>query len=606
MRILVRSAALLFTVAVAYVPAAAAQIRSAPIADVHYTVTFDSNSAANRTIHADMTFTTAGADPVILSLPAWSPGSYELDNFARYVVGFSAREDSDALDWDKVDYDTWRVRPRRAGQVTVGLDYRADTLDVGMEWAADDFVFFNGTNLFLYPEGRGYDFPATMSIRTEPGWLVATGMTPAGVSHQYRADSYHQLVDMPTFIGRFDLDSARVQGRWYRLATYPAGVLAGDARAATWDAIHKMAPPMSAVWGETPWQTYTVEMVFPEGFGGGSALEHENSHLGVYTRFLIGTPILASVVAHETFHAWNVKRLRPAQMVPYDYGRAEPTELLWVSEGITDYYADLALVRGGIVADSGFYATTSGKINQVIQTPPVALEDASLSTWIQPVDGTAYIYYPKGSLAGFLLDIQIRDASDNRASLDDVMRSLYESTYKHGKGFTTAEWWQAVSRAAGGRSFAEFAERYIDGREPFPYTTVLPLAGLRLVVDSTRAARIGISTGPSPDSTGVPVTQVLPGTSAQAAGMMAGDLLTRVGDVEITDGNSFQAFRDHYADMPAGTPLDYVVRRDGADVTLHADLRFAFNVQTRLEEDPNASPKAVRVRNGILHGTTGR
>ena len=123
-----------------------------------------------------------------------------------------------------------------------------------------------------------------------------------------------------------------------------------------------------------------------------------------------------------------------------------------------------------MIDEKGFYALTAEKMNEVMNTTPVSLEDASLNTWVHPVDGTAYIYYPKGSLAGLMLDVMIRDASDNKRSLDDVMRGLYESTYKHGRGFTPAEWWSAVTSAAGGKSFASFNARYIDGREPFPGT----------------------------------------------------------------------------------------------------------------------------------------
>ena len=128
-------------------------------------------------------------------------------------------------------------------------------------------------------------------------------------------------------------------------------------------------------------------------------------------------------------------------MVPYDYHQAQPTPWLWVSEGITDDYADLARVRGGIIDSTQFMGLTANKANTVDMTLPTALEDASLSTWIHPEDGSGYIYYPKGSLAGLLLDIQIRDASDNARSLDDVMRKLYQNTYKKGRGFTAADFW---------------------------------------------------------------------------------------------------------------------------------------------------------------------
>ena len=425
------------------VPAPA--LRSAPITNIRYDLTFDSTTASRRTISVAMSFDVAGTAPVLLSLPAWTPGAYEISNFARWVVGFNATGGNAPLAWDKLDFDTWRVQPGRAKAVTVRFDYLADSLDNAMAWARPDFALFNGTNVLFYPEGLGFNFPAALTLKTEAGWHVATGMTPGRTPGSYTASNYHDLVDRPFFVGRIDLDSLQASGRWTRLATYPAGVLAGSAREQFKDQIANMIPPEAAVFGETPWDTYTNLLIFDRGYGGGSALEHGNSHVGIYNPQFIGNPLLASITAHEIFHAWNVKRLRPADMVPYDYDAPQPTPWLWVSEGITDYYADLALVRGGIIDSTAFLAEVSGNANTVAEAPPTALEDASLSTWIHPVDGSGYLYYPKGSLAGFLLDIMIRDASDNARSLDDVMRQLYQATYKKGRGFAGADWWGTVS-----------------------------------------------------------------------------------------------------------------------------------------------------------------
>src|SRR5258708_18370093 len=183
-------------------------------------------------------------------------------------------------------------------------------------------------------------------------------------------------------------------------------------------------------------------------------------------------------------------------MVPYHYDRAQATPWLWVSEGVTDYYADLAQVRAGIIDAAGFYALTAGKIGEIAATVPFALEDASVNTWIHPKDGTEYSYYPKGSLAGFMLDLIIRDASDNRHSLDGVMRELYQATWKKGRGFTRADFWNTVLRAGNGKSFEDFERNYVDGREPYPWPSMLALAGLRLVPDST--PRIGVTTANDP------------------------------------------------------------------------------------------------------------
>ncbi|MDQ3950391.1 MAG: PDZ domain-containing protein, partial [Gemmatimonadota bacterium] len=328
-------------------------------------------------------------------------------------------------------------------------------------------------------------------------------------------------------------------------------------------------------------------------------LEHQNSHVDVLTPLALGSDFLPSLYAHEIFHAWNVKRLRPEDLWPYVYDRPQPTTLLWVSEGITDYYGDLALVRGGVTEPTAFYNATAGKINEVNDVPAVALEDASLSTWVHPVDGTRYIYYPKGSLAGFMLDIMIRDASDNRRSLDDVLRELYETEYKRGSGFTNPEWWAAVSRAAGGRSFDGFYERYVDGREPFPWDSILPVAGLRAVRD--QQPRLGIFT--TADSAGIRITQLEPGGAAAEAGVREGDYLLAVGDVLVTDPEFGARFRERFARAREGSPITLRVRRVAQTLNLSARLRFSPGAY-RIVPDNNASEKARRIRDGILQGRT--
>jgi predicted metalloprotease with PDZ domain len=578
---------------------------SAPLGNIRYHITFDSITAQTRTLQVAMDFDVAGPGPVLLSFPAWTPGAYELSFFARWVSNFVPMAGDKALGWDKLDYDTWRVNPAGAKSIRVRFDYVADTLDNAMAWARPDFVLFNGTNVLPYPEGRGTNFPATVTIQTEPSWLVATGMQSVPQqARTYREGNYHDLVDKPFFVGRMDLDSTQVAGLWTRLATYPAGALTGPARAQTLEEIGKMIPAEAAVFGETPWPHYSVMMIFDSAFGGGAALEHTNSHVGIYNPGFIGNPILASITAHEIFHAWNVKRLRPADMVPYRYDRSEPTVWLWVSEGITDYYADLAILRGGIINDQQFLGVTSEKMAKVADAPPTALEDASLTTWIHPTDGSQYLYYPKGSLAGFALDIMIRDASDNRSSLDDVMRSLYRTTYKAGRGFTGADWWGAVSKAAGGRSFTEFAAKYIHGREPYPWAQLLPLAGLRIASDTIRDARLGLAAGQ--DSSGsVVIREVVPGGAAEEAGVKVGDVLLSLGVISITDPDFGPKFRERFG-KEEGQSLPIQVKRNGQPMTLTGKVRLMPRVESRLAIDSAATPKAVRVREGIFQGATGR
>jgi predicted metalloprotease with PDZ domain len=576
-------------------------VQSAPITGIRYDVTFDPSTAQTRTLKVAMTFDVTGSGPVLLSLPAWTPGAYEISNFARWVSHFAAMSGGKPLGWDKFDYDTWRIRADGAKNVTVTFDYLADSLDNAIAWARGNFVFFNGTNIFLYPEGRPTDFAATVTVKTDPTWLVTTGMKPAGAPRTYSASNYHDLVDMPFFVGQYDVDSTQIANKWVRMASWPKGALQGANRTTFWDQQKKILPAMGAVFNDIPFDTYTTFIVFDSASGGGSALEHQNSHLGIYTPLLVESILFPSITAHEMIHAWNVKRLRPADMVPYRYSQPQPTTWLWVSEGITDYYSDVVLSRSGVIDTTGFLILTQGKIEETAAAPPVALEDASLSTWIHPTDGTGYIYYQKGSLAGLLLDILIRDASDNKKSLDDAFRELYQTAYKQKwTGFTGEQWWGAVSRAAGGKSFDDFNAKYIDGREPMPYASVLPLAGFRLKIDTIRVPMIGVSS--APDSSGVRIAQVQPGSPAEAAGLRPGDYLLQVGDIPVRDPSFGEQFRTRYA-RAEGTKLPVKIRRDDQTLDLQIDVRLTPRTEQRLVLDSAASPKAIRIRNGILKGT---
>lgn len=573
---------------------------SAPISDISYEITADSSAVGRRQLGVAMSFHVAGTDPVILALPAWSPGHYVLLWFARRVSQFSAQSNGVPLDWRKLDFQTWEIKPRSAGTVRVSFNYLADAVDRAVAWTAPNFAFFNGTNLFLYPAGRGFNWPARVSVRTEPSWRIATGMDPAPGTNSFTAGNYHDLTDMPFYVGRFAIDSTQIAGKWIRLAWWPAASLTPARRDRTFAWLQKFVPAQIAVFGEAPFRNYTIFQRSDTLVNGGG-LEHHSSQVDEVTTSGLDAPYLPGLYSHEFFHAWNVKRLRPADMVPYRYDDAQPTTWLWVSEGVTDYYGAVALVRGGVNDSTRFFDFIAGEIASVAGAPPTAVSDASLGSWINPTDGSSGLYYPKGGLTGFLLDVMIRDASDNHVSLDNVMRRLYDATYKHGKGFTGAEWWSEVSRAAGGKSFTEFARRYVDGREPLPVDSVLRLAGLRATSDTIREPRLGILT--STDSTGVSITQVSPTGAAAAAGARVGDRIISIGDFTISNDDSFEPFRARYAGTTL-TTLPMTVRRGSETITLQLPVRLNVRVQTRVLPVPNAPERAVRIRAGILRGST--
>src|SRR3954470_20340491 len=580
--------------------AAAQQIhQSAPITNIAYEITADSGAVGRHQLGVSMTFDVSGTAPVVLALPAWSPGHYVLLWFARRVSNFAPQQNGAPLEWRKLDFQTWEIKPRGTGQVRVSFQYLADAVDRAVAWTSPDFAFFNGTNLFLYPVGRGFDWPARVTVRTEPSWKIATGMAPVGGTNTFSASNYHDLTDMPFYVGRFGFDSAMVANRWIRLAWYRAASLTTARRDRTFDWLRKFVPQDVAVFGEAPFRNYTIFQRSDTVVNGGG-LEHQASQVDEVLTSQLDAPSLVGLYSHEFFHAWNVKRLRPADLVPYRYDDAQPTTWLWVSEGITDYYGAVALVRGGVNDSTGFFNFVAGEIASVAGAPPTAVSDASLNSWINPVDGSSGLYYPKGGLIGFLLDISIRDASNNRNTLDDVMRRLYNRTYKQGQGFTSADWWGEVSRAAGGKSFADFARRYVDGREPLPIQPVLALAGLRYVSDTVREPRLGIAT--ATDSSGLSITQLAPTGAAAVAGARLHDRLLSIGDVSITNDNSFDEFRSRYSGTTL-TALPLVVRRGNETLTLQMPIRLSARPNIQVLPIADASPKAVAVRHGILTGT---
>ena len=561
--------------------------------------------------HVSADFPTSGRDTLFVSLPAWSPGNYEIQNYARYVHGFGAKNAAgQTLHWDRADKDTWRVATGRADHVLVDFDYSPDTIDLSVARTAQDFGQFLGTNLFMFEEGQ-LARPAEVRFRLPAGWQVTTALKgPAnGV---YRAGDYHELADAMTFVGKYSLDSLQADGKWIRLAVWPASDYSPAVARNLRNGVAKMAPVQNRIMGDAP-PPYDVYTVFfnvihgPIGFGGG--LEHSVSQYDIMPAQAFADPVSGTLgdfmyplLSHEFFHLWNVKRIRPAEMWPYDYHAEQYTPLLWWSEGVTDYYADLTNLRSGLWTPSQFFDNAIANIQQVDEAPePWSVEDGSEATWIHEVYvNSSQLYYPKGSLLGFLLDISIRDATDNAHNLDEVMRALNTRYYRQNKGFLTADLLNEL-RAAGMPDVDGFYRRYIDGRDSLPYEQMFAKAGLVFRRNPVTSLFLGVSAGPSP-SGGVLVQAVTPGSAADEAGVEPGDVLTRLGDIPISATQDWgAAFRSRYQGK-VGQPLTITVQRAGSTVTLNTAVRERTTSRLSLERAPSPTPKQARIWQGLATG----
>jgi predicted metalloprotease with PDZ domain len=370
-----------------------------------------------------------------------------------------------------------------------------------------------------------------------------------------------------------------------------------------------MARVQNRLMGGAPYDVYTVFFNVihePIDFGGG--LEQSAAQYDIMPAQAFADPngtlgdFMYPLLSHEFFHLWNVKRMRPAEIWPYDYHAEQFTPLLWWSEGVTDYYADLTNLRAGLWSPNQFVQNVSDNIQQVEAAPePWSAEDGSAATWVSEVYvNSSQLYYPKGSLLGMLLDISIRDATDNAHSLDEVMRALFTQYYRQGKGFSTADLLDEL-RKAGMPDVATFYQRYINGREPLPYDALFAKAGISVVRNTVSVPFLGIATGPG-SSAGLEVGAVTPGSSAQAAGVQAGDVLVSVGDITVgPDQDWAAAFRSRYRGRD-GQPLTITVRRGGQPVTLNTVVRERTSTRISLSRISSPTPRQTRIWQGLAGG----
>jgi predicted metalloprotease with PDZ domain len=350
-----------------------------------------------------------------------------------------------------------------------------------------------------------------------------------------------------------------------------------------------------------PFEHYTFIIHFGRGAGGGG-MEHANSTaIGAYS-----DEYLANVAAHEFFHLWNVKRIRPATLYPVDDTKEQYTRALWFAEGVTNSYASYTLVRSGIWSKEQFYADLGDQITELEGRPAnrwQSAEQSSLDAWLekyplynQPEFSVSY--YTKGQVLGDLLDILIRDRTGNEKSLDDVMRSMNANFAKQEKTYRDSLDVQLTAGNVAGSSFEEFFAKYVAGTEPFPYQQILALAGLALRTTEHRRPALGFSMDHEPNGPFV-VNSVDSESPAALAGLRAGDVI-----VNWAGGEAPRRIDHWLQEQSAGDLLRLRVRREDKELTIEFRLGEIKETLYQVVEDPRAGEKARHIREGMLRGET--
>ncbi|MGB9178548.1 MAG: PDZ domain-containing protein [Pyrinomonadaceae bacterium] len=539
---------------------------------VSHTVTIaDPNTT---TLHVTTIITDVSQTQLEVGVPDWTPGYYTTEDFARNISRLAFTDQSGRQLYHRKFHDSvWTLNTAGASSIKIDFDYTANQLDLNKSLITPTYAILNGTNFFFYVKGHTLDTAETVTFKLPAGWRIATGLAPTSDPATFEAENYDVLVDSPAVVGEFDLVTLPLRGVPHHLVVAPKGVLAeADLQRLAADGL-KVIDAHTTMFGEIPYKQYITFNVFAErGIGG---LEHLNSYLGILPKAAARSeaiPDLVNLTSHEFFHAFNVKRIRPAEMWPYRYNERNYTHLLWVSEGITDYYTMRGLLRAGLIKPED-YLQARGNLLGGVQSDEAAkyisVEEASINTWLGGIGGGnqpfTVDYYSRGNVLGLLLDLSIRHDTQGAATLDDVMRALYTNFYKKNRGFTTEDLVQTINRLTK-KDYHSFFEKYVGGTEALPYTEVLSYAGLQLDETKNKVPRMGISTDNDKK-----ITALVPGGAAEGAGVRAGDVLVSIGEIKVSDPDWSATFRKTYASR-IGETIILSVQREGKPVSINLKL----------------------------------
>lgn len=469
-----------------------------------------------------------------LKMPVWTPGSYLIREYARHVQDFAAKgANGTALTWAKVNKNTWDVDTKATAEIVVSYKVYANELTVRTNELNSEHAFWNNGALLLFPAGQ-LSAPSTVTVKPFGNWKIATGLPPvAGQANTFRSPNYDVLYDSPFEVSDFHEISFSVKGKPHRLVitgdgNYDLKQLAVD--------IAKIADAAANIFGELPVENYT----FIVNLRGGGGLEHLNSTALQFNRFGFKPQAryrgFLGLVAHEYFHLWNVKRIRPDALGPFDYENENYTKLLWVAEGATAYYESVLMRRAGFITDKEFLADMANKIEQLEQRPgrfETSLEEASMDAWIKYYRqdensvNNQISYYDKGEIVNMMLDITIRTASDGTKSLDDVMRYLYNEFYKKNRNYTPKDFQNAAELAAG-KSLDDFFTKYVRGETEIDYAGIVNGIGLKVNVVARDNGRAYLGADLADENGRLNVRSVAAGTPAYDQGLNFGDQIVAI------------------------------------------------------------------------------
>lgn len=536
----------------------------------------------------------APIDAPRLQLPVWRPGRYILQNYAANVREWSASNAAgEELRIWKDGKSSWRVDAAAGQEVSVRYRFFAGLLDAGSSYLDEEEAYFNGTNLFMMVEGLRQE-ECSLTIAAPEGWRIETQL-PLSDTNSFQARDFDHLADSPTVASpRMTRSTFQESGASIHLVLVNGEGIEGDGFV---EPLRELVRAQAQMFGGLPISEYRFLVHVGDKWHG---VEHESSCSIVARRNeLLGAgpgdaawDRFVSICSHEFFHVWNVKRILPSAFAPYDYSTEALTRMLWVMEGLTSYFGDLTLVRGGVWNEARYLRHLSEIIETLESTPGrahVSLEQASFDSWLQnEVHDRAnnlISFYNKGEIVGALLDLTILRATGGERSLEDVMRLLWSRYGESGEGMKEDAFLRAVGEVA---DVGDFFERYVAGVEPLPYAELLGTAGLEISVKPASPASLGAAL--RADGGRLIVAGALQGGAAAAAGLLPGDELIAIDEARTQSEAEVAAVMKS---LPENGSVELLYSRAG--VIRRSAVRAAEDPRVKVEvKSIEASPLRQR------------
>jgi len=537
-----------------------------------------------------------------LQLPVWN-ALYQVRDFAQYVNWVRAKDRAgQPLAVRKLDKSRWQISGAERGAV-VEYQIYVDSFGPFGAQLNSRHAFFNLAQLLMYPVDAR-DAPMFVRFSQVPeGWHIATPLTlsPDG---RFSAENYDRLVDSPVEIGTFQESDFDEGGGHYRVVVDAAP---GDYDLEKIDAmLHKIVSAATSWMDDRPFDAYMFLYHFPHGPAGGGMEHSYATAIEVNADVISRAPeVLASVTAHEFFHLWNVKRIRPQTLEPVDYTKENYTRVFWFSEGCTSTAADIIQLRGGLLDEHHFEQDLASGIAELERRPAhltQSAEESSLDTWLE---GNAYYrrpersisYYNKGELLGIMLDLAVREASHGQASLREVFQWMNQNYAKKGRFFPDSQGVREAAEAVSHADLGWFFAKYVQGTEEIPWNDFFRSVGLRLVEGKTNTADAGFIASRNFDGP-MMVAAVTAGSEAELAGLQLGDTI-----LEINGGAVGQESSQEMSRLNPGDTVTVKVRgRRGGERELKWKVGSHDEITYELKDMENLTAEQRARRAAWLKG----